>query len=39
MRVGSRATLTVFDVAANGFDITVARTIVAGRLVHDADAA
>ena len=39
MRVGSRATLTVFVVAANGFDITVARTIVAGRLVHDADAA
>jgi N-acetylglucosamine-6-phosphate deacetylase len=39
MRVGSRATLTVFDVAANGCDITVARTMVGGRLVHDTDAA
>jgi N-acetylglucosamine-6-phosphate deacetylase len=39
LRVGSTANLTVFRVAPNGFEIQVERTVVAGRVVHDADAA
>ena len=39
LRVGSTANLTVFEVAANGFDLDVLRTVVAGRVVHEIDAA
>ncbi len=39
LRVGSAATLTVFRTAANGLDVDIRKTIVAGRVVHDADAA
>jgi N-acetylglucosamine-6-phosphate deacetylase len=39
LRVGSTANLTVFEVAANGFDVEALRTVVAGRVVHDMDAA
>ena len=39
LRVGATANLTVFRMAANGFDPEVVRTVVAGTVVHDADAA
>jgi N-acetylglucosamine-6-phosphate deacetylase len=39
LRVGATANLTVFEVAANGFDVEVLRTVVAGRVVHGIDAA
>lgn len=39
LQVGATANLTVFRQAANGFDVEVVRTIVAGRLVHDGDSA
>jgi len=39
LRVGTIANLTVFRQASNGFDVDVRQTIVAGRVVHDADAA
>jgi N-acetylglucosamine-6-phosphate deacetylase len=39
LRVGARANLTVFRMGPNGFDPEVVRTIVAGTVVHDADAA
>jgi N-acetylglucosamine-6-phosphate deacetylase len=39
LRLGSTANLTVFEVAANGFDVEVRRTVVAGRVVHGIDAA
>ena len=38
LRVGSTANLTVFRQASGGFDLEVIRTIVAGRVVHDAGA-
>jgi N-acetylglucosamine-6-phosphate deacetylase len=39
LRVGSTANLTVFRPASNGFDVEVLRTVVAGHVVHGADAA
>jgi N-acetylglucosamine-6-phosphate deacetylase len=38
LRVGATANLTVLHVPANGTDIAVLRTVVAGRIVHDSDA-
>jgi N-acetylglucosamine-6-phosphate deacetylase len=39
LRLGVTANLTVFRIADNGFDVDVVRTIVAGRIVHDSQAA
>jgi N-acetylglucosamine-6-phosphate deacetylase len=39
LRVGATANLTLFHMAANGFDVEVVRTIVAGEIVHEAEVA
>jgi N-acetylglucosamine-6-phosphate deacetylase len=39
LRVGSTANLTVFRLGRDGLDVEVARTVVAGKVVHDAAAA
>jgi N-acetylglucosamine-6-phosphate deacetylase len=39
LRVGSTANLTVFRLGGDGLEVEIARTVVAGKVVHDAAAA